>query len=216
MYLRYRRERGVAARRRLQALWLVHTGEGVAEAAKQAGVGQRTVERWLGWYRQEGLDRVLERVPGCGGKGSQPKLGREQLEQLAGSGTFRTYWEAADWVRSRYGVTYSYNGIWGLLSRLRIHPKVPRPVAEQADHGRRRRSKRGARRVASSCWSGNRCSGALLRRDATGTERVTHAGYWLVEESSLYSGCSYGINGRISCWQLTHFVAPSGGSGWSG
>ncbi len=49
LYLRYRRERGVAARRRLQALWLVHTGEGVAEAAKQAGVGQRTVERWLGW-----------------------------------------------------------------------------------------------------------------------------------------------------------------------
>ena len=146
LYDRYRRERDVAVRKRLQALWLVHTGEGVAEAAKQAGVGQRTVERWLAWYRQEGLDRVLERVPGHGGKGSQGKLAPKQLQQLAevaGSGTFRTYWEAAEWVQSKYGVTYSYNGIWGLLARLGIHPKVPRPVAEKADHYAQEAFKRG-------------------------------------------------------------------------
>ncbi len=146
LYGRYKAERDVAARKRLQALWLIRSGEGVAEAAKQAGVGQRTVERWLGWYRREGLDRVLERVPGHGGRGSESKLTRQQLQQLAevaGVGTFRTYWEAADWVRSQYGVTYSYNGIWGLLSRLEIHPKVPRPVAEKADREAQEAFKKG-------------------------------------------------------------------------
>jgi len=136
LYGRYRRERDLPARKRLQALWLVRRGDGVVSAAQQAGVGVRTLERWLGWYREGGLDSVLGRVPGHGAKGALGKLTAEQvgrLAQHAGSGEFYTYGEAVEWVRSEYGVGYSYNGIWSLLSRLEIHPKVPRPTAEHAD-----------------------------------------------------------------------------------
>lgn len=41
-------------------------------------------------------------------------------------GEFHTYAEAAEWVRSQYGVGYTYNGIWTLLARLEIHPNRPR------------------------------------------------------------------------------------------
>ena len=136
LYGRYRRERDLPARNRLQALWLVRCGDGVVSAAQQAGVGVRTLERWLGWYREGGLDSVLRRVPGHGGRGAPCKLTTEQqanLAERAAVGEFHTYGEAAEWVRSEYGVGYTYNGIWSLLSRLEIHPKVPRPTAEQAD-----------------------------------------------------------------------------------
>ena len=147
LYGRYRDERDVSARKRLHALWLVRLGQGVAPAAEQAGVGPRTLERWLGWYREGGLDRVLERVPGHGAKGATGKLTAEQVGRLAeraGGGEFRTYGEAAEWVRSEYGVGYSYNGIWSLLARLEIRPKVPRPAAEKADPAAQEAYKRGA------------------------------------------------------------------------
>lgn len=136
LYQRYRLEQDVAARKRLQALWLVRRGERVSAAAQQAGVGHRTLVRWLGWYRHGGLDSVLERVPGHGAKGAPSKLTTEQLERLAeraGRGEFGTYGEAAEWVRERFGVGYSYDGIWSLLARLEIIPKVSRRAAEKAD-----------------------------------------------------------------------------------
>src|SRR5579883_656824 len=66
LYARYKASAEVGARKRLHALWLVRGGSSAREAARQAGVGERTVVRWLGWYRQGGVARVLERVPGPG------------------------------------------------------------------------------------------------------------------------------------------------------
>jgi hypothetical protein len=51
LYERYRTERAVERRKRLQALWLVRRGDAPTVAERGAGVGTRTVERWLGWYR---------------------------------------------------------------------------------------------------------------------------------------------------------------------
>lgn len=65
------------------------------------------------------------------GKLTAVQAGR--LAERAGGGEFRTYGEAAECVRSEYGVSYSYNGIWSLLTRLEIRPKVPRPTAEKGD-----------------------------------------------------------------------------------
>ena len=147
LYGRYRGERDVGRRKRLHALWLVRRGEGVAAAAEQAGVGARSVERWLGWYRGGGLGEVLRRTPGHGARGAPAKLTGEQLGRLgerAGSGEFRTYDQAREWVRSEYGVGYAYNGIWSLLARLEIRPKVPRPAAERADPAAQEAWKRGA------------------------------------------------------------------------
>lgn len=147
LYARYRQERDLSVRKRLHALWLVRRGERLGSAAEQAGVGARTLERWLAWYRADGLGGVLDRVPGHGATGASGKLTPEQrgrLVERASAGAFRTYGEAADWVRTEYGVTYSYGGIWSLLARVAIHPKVPRPVAAKADPAAQEAFKRGA------------------------------------------------------------------------
>lgn len=125
-----------AKRKRLQALWLVRDGRGVAEAGRLAGVGERTVERWLGWYRAGGLAEVLRRIPGHGAGGAPGRLAPDQQAALlarAAEGAFRTYGEAQAWVAEAFGVAYSYQGMYSVLARLRVHPKVPRPMAAKAD-----------------------------------------------------------------------------------
>lgn len=136
LYERYRSEGGVARRKRLQVLWRVRAGDAPAVAGEAAGVGARTVERWLGWYRSGGLAEVLERVPGHVPGGPSCRLSAGQQEALVAAcatGRFRTYDEAREWVAAEYGVAYRYSGFWTVLARLGVHPKVPRPVAEQAD-----------------------------------------------------------------------------------
>jgi transposase len=133
---RYRAERDVERRKRLGALWRVRAGDRVADAGRAAGVGGRTVERWLGWYRVGGLAEVLRRVPGHGATGSAGRLTAAQWATVvdrAGRGEFRTYHEARAWVRERFGVEYRYSGLHAALTRLGVRPRVPRPVAEKAD-----------------------------------------------------------------------------------
>jgi transposase len=133
---RYRAERDVGKRKRLGALWLVRQEKGVAEAGRLVGVGERTVFRWLGWYRADGLDGVLRRVPGHGARGQPHRLTpgqREAVLERVGRGDFRTYEEARAWVAAEYGVAYRPAGFWSALHRLGVRPKVPRPVAEKAD-----------------------------------------------------------------------------------
>lgn len=129
-------ERDVRRRTRLQALWLVRSGRSVAEAARLAGVGARSVERWLGWYRQAGLAAVLARVPGHGARGAPARLSPEQQAALgarAATGAFRTCDEARQWAAEQFGVAYGYQGMHSLLARLGCHPKTPRPMAAKAD-----------------------------------------------------------------------------------
>jgi transposase len=143
---RYRAERDVERRKRLGALWRVRVGDRVAEAGRLAGVGERTVFRWLGWYRAEGLVGVLRRVPGHGAVGQPHRLTAEQraalLEQCA-AGAFRTYEEARGWVEATFGVRYRPGGLYTALVRLGVRPKVPRPVAERADPARQEAWKAG-------------------------------------------------------------------------
>jgi len=147
LYARFTRERDGRRRQRLQALWLVRRGEPIAAAAQVAGVAQRSLERWLGWYRQGGLAAVLTRVPGHGARGQPAWLTPAQQQALVtetASGTLPTYAEARNWVREAFGVSYSAKGMYTLLARLDVHPKVPRPQAEKADPVAQEAWKRGA------------------------------------------------------------------------
>lgn len=133
---RYRAERDVERRKRLGALWRVRAGDRIPDAGRVVGVGSRTVDRWLGWYRAGGLPEVLRRVPGHGAVGQPHRLTPvQQAELLAhvGRGEFRTYEEARAWVEAEYGVGYRPGGFYTSLHRLGVRPKVPRPMAEQAD-----------------------------------------------------------------------------------
>lgn len=147
LYERYKTEADIKARKRLQVLWLVRTGQSARAAAKQAGVGERTVVRWLGWYREGGLELVLEKVPGHGATGVTSRLSEEQkwlLVEETAKGRFRTYDEAREWVEQEYGVTYRYKGMYSMLGRLGVHPKVPRPISEKADTRIQEEWKKGA------------------------------------------------------------------------
>ena len=147
LYARFTGERDPRRRQRLQALWLVRRGESIPEAAHLAGVGRRSLERWLGWYRRGGLEAVLGRVPGHGARGQPSRLRPEQRQALlarAATGAFRTYHEAREWVEEQFGVRCSYKGIYALLARLGVRPKVPRPRAAKADPAAQEGWKRGA------------------------------------------------------------------------
>jgi transposase len=136
LYDRYRTERDLKRRKRLQVLWLVRRGTTATAAATQAGVGLRTVLRWLDWYRAGGRGEVLRRVPGHGARGLTCWLSAEQQAALLDQcrrGAFRTYGEAQRWVNREFEVSYRYDGIHTLLTRLGVHPKVPRPTAAKAD-----------------------------------------------------------------------------------
>lgn len=136
LYERYRSAGEVEERKRLQALWRMRQGETAVEAARHAGVGRRTLLRWLSWYREGGLSEVLRRVPGCGAQGKPHSLSVAQQRDLVkrcARGQFRTTGEARDWVEEHWDVQYQESGMYSVLARLGIHPKVPRPQAEKAD-----------------------------------------------------------------------------------
>jgi transposase len=144
---RYRHERRVDVRPRLHGLWLVRQGQTTRAVAQVLGVHERTVQRWLSWYRAGGLAAVEARH--AGGQGAPAFLTPEQRAELAdevATGRFRTAAEIRQWVQERWGVDYTEGGMFALLKRLHCAPKVPRPVHEKADHLAQARWKKGAAR----------------------------------------------------------------------
>jgi transposase len=139
LYARYRQERRADVRPRLHALWLVRRGHTTREVAEVLGVDERTVQRWLGWYRAGGLGPIEGRHAGSQGAPSfltpeqKAELAAELADEVA-TGRFRTAAEIRQWVAERWGVRYTEGGMYALLVRLRCAPKVPRPIHETADH----------------------------------------------------------------------------------
>lgn len=58
---KYGRERRADVRPRLHGLWLVRTGRTTREVADVLGVEERSVQRWLAWYRVGGLAARVRR-----------------------------------------------------------------------------------------------------------------------------------------------------------
>jgi transposase len=131
----YRTERDGVVRQRLHALWLLRSGERrMDEVAELVGATYRTVQRWVAWYREGGLDAI--RTHRMGGYGQTPRLTDEQQEQLAAevaTGRFRNAVAIRTWVAEMFDVTYTEGGMYSLLERLRCKPKVPRPLHEKAN-----------------------------------------------------------------------------------
>ncbi len=131
----YRRERDPALRQRLQALWLLRSGERrLGEVAAVIGVDDRSVQRWVAWYRSGGIAAV--RSHRLGGPGQPPRLTVDQQEHLAqevATGRFRNAATIRTWIMETYEVTYTQGGLYSLLERLRCAPKVPRPVHTNAN-----------------------------------------------------------------------------------
>jgi transposase len=141
---RYRRERRADGRPRLHGLWLVRTGRTTRAVAAVLGVNERTVQRWLAWYRAGGLALLEGRRAGCQGAPSfLTPVQKEELAAEVATGRFRTAAEIRRWVAERWGVRYTAGGMYALLGRLRCAPKVPRPVHAKSDHRAQARWKKG-------------------------------------------------------------------------
>lgn len=133
---RYRKERNAERQTRLHAFWQLRLGKTLKDVAELVGIGYRTLQDWVAWYRHGGLAEVLQRIKGHGNQGRRAKLNALQQKALAAKvvlGCFRTVWDAIQWVRDRWKVQYSYSGLRSFLNRLKCRPKVPRPRSVKAD-----------------------------------------------------------------------------------
>ena len=140
----YQGERDIEPRTRLHGLWLLRSGWRLRSVAAAVGVHYRTVQRWVGWYREGGLPKILSHK--MGGKGQKPFLTREDESGVAeevATGRFRTAGEIREWIAEQYGVSYKIGGIYSLMHRLRCSPKVPRPVHAKADQEQQAAWKKG-------------------------------------------------------------------------
>ena len=97
----YLAQRDSILRTRLHGLWLVRSGWGLGEAARVVGVHERTVQTWVRWYREGGVEKVLAHK--MGGRGQPRYLSVEQERELTeevSTGRFRTAGEIRDWIES--------------------------------------------------------------------------------------------------------------------
>lgn len=132
---RYRSERVSELRPRWQALWLLRQGYSRKHVVQYVGIHPRTLCEWIAWYTRGGCAEVARHRLGAG-NGQACWLTDDQLDELAawaGFGALPTYEDARQWVAGTWQVSYSYDGIRTLLNRIGIHPRVPRPLAVQAD-----------------------------------------------------------------------------------
>lgn len=132
----YQRERHPQRRTRLQALWHLRQGDRIEAVVEQVGVAYRSVQNWLRWYREGGVPEVCRRVTGYHSRGVEAYLNAAQQRALAAKvalGEFRTVWDAVQWVEDRWGIRYSYHGLYAMLKRHDLHLKVPRPRSDKTD-----------------------------------------------------------------------------------
>jgi transposase len=82
-----------------------------------------------------------------GRQGRRAYLTAEQqarLKEETAQGRIRTVGQAVHWVEQQFGVRYTEWGMRSLLHRLKISPKVPRPLAVNADLEAQAAWKKGA------------------------------------------------------------------------
>ena len=60
----YLAERDINLRTRLHGLWLLRSGRRLSAVASVLGVHYRTVQTWVGWYRDGGVEEVLSHKKG--------------------------------------------------------------------------------------------------------------------------------------------------------
>jgi transposase len=142
---RYLAEKDSQNRTRLQALWQLRRGRTTTEVAELVGKHPRTIQDWIAWYRQGGVEAVLgHRHGGHGGK--QSRLTGEQLQELkasASAGQVRSIQDGVQWAQEQHGVTYTYWGMREVFARLELRKKVPRPRNPKASAEQQEAWKKG-------------------------------------------------------------------------
>lgn len=142
---RYLAEKNPQSRTRLQALWQLRRGRTTREVAELVGKHPRTIQDWIAWYRQGGLEEVLQRHHGGHG-GKQSRLTDEQMAELkaaASEGQIRCIQDGVQWAQEQHRVSYTYWGMRSVFVRLELRKKVPRPRNPKASAAQQEAWKKG-------------------------------------------------------------------------
>ncbi len=129
---RYKTEKNVRLRDRLQCVLLKAEGRTNREVAAILHTSEHTINDWLDRYDLGGLEGLCTWETG----GSEAWLSNPQLERLkaeADTHAFQSAKQACAWVEEQFGVSYSDRGMRDLLKRLGYTHQKARLVPEQAD-----------------------------------------------------------------------------------
>ena len=132
----YRQESYGRGKIRLLALHHIQRGEEVTSVSKMLCITRRSLYKWLGWYKEGGLDKLLSRPIGRGCK-KKVKISKEALQQgildlqESRDGGRIIGYDIISWIEEKYGVKYSIGHIYNLLKSLGLswitvrskHPK---------------------------------------------------------------------------------------------
>ena len=134
-------------RTRLQAFWQLSQGKRIQDVVDTTGAptaawnsGQVVSTRWT-WRSSETGGGHQAKLP------KKPYLNPLQQRALVAKvqlGQFRTVWDAKEWVWGRWGVRYTYKGMYSLMKGLGLGLKVPRPHSDKADAKQQMAWKKGA------------------------------------------------------------------------
>ena len=145
---------------RLQGIRLALEGEeGCRRIAAIVRVTTATLNQWINWYREGGIEALLSRALGAKG-GHAPRFTPQECDRfrkkLAG-GTWRTARDAQRWLREAMGLKVSRKEVCRHLGKLGARRKAGRrshvkkdPAATEAFKSRRARREAGRAGIAAA------------------------------------------------------------------
>lgn len=130
-----RAARGRRSADRVKLLRLLKSGRerSVRRAVAALGYTERQGQRWWRAYRMGGLRELLAvRRPG-GARERITPAALAGLEEEMGAGRIARLHQAQAYLRERWGIDYSLDGLSGLFQRHKIKRKTGRPRHRRAD-----------------------------------------------------------------------------------
>jgi transposase len=116
-------------RQRLSAVQLGLEGElSLPQIARAVGAGARSVSRWHGLYREEGLERLVQERRGRGPKSQLDEQSADKLRQKLAEGTWRRAEDARQWLQKQLGRKLTLSVTYKYLGKVEARLKVPRPL----------------------------------------------------------------------------------------
>jgi len=131
-----------SAKERLQVLyWLKQdNAPSISAIAKAVGKHRNTVQRWLGMYRDGGMESMLEIKKSPGGVRVIPKWAENALaKRLQDSNHgFQSYYAVQHWLAAILGIEAEYHAVYQMTRyRLKSKLKIARPQNCQQDSEQR-------------------------------------------------------------------------------
>lgn len=107
-----------------------YTMEEIAEAVGRA---RSAVGRWAGWYRERGIEGLLDRSKPPGNKPAVSEEVRAELESGLREGRWKRGKEVRAWLASSHGIEMSIQGVYYWLGKVGGVLKVPRKTHARKD-----------------------------------------------------------------------------------